>query len=320
MSVSSIRDKRAAENGSKQLNERLPFYFSLAILFTAPLYFAAVQPWVWPIYAVAMGLVYLLDCFSGTEAAGAISWRGTAGITVFFCLDPVAVYSIAGFCPADIQLPENWVGGRGGRAWRFVLGWNSISYHPPGITFLVDFSYYAGAFLSSTKKETWASAQFACFHGNGIGVGFFGNRIWHHSGLDSLGGGPLAQHPLCGQCRGTYINRNHFAGFLIMLFPLVLGYALSFGSWEKQTRKRTFRSTVDQVQSSPPLILGVILVCMIVAVLFSKSRAGITGMGVGFITFTILVRMGLGRLPLGFWDGDLFCVRTNLALWFPDRV
>jgi len=33
--------------------------------------------------------------------------------------------------------------------------------------------------------------------------------------------------------RGTFVNRNHFAGFLEICFPLALGYVLSLGDWSK---------------------------------------------------------------------------------------
>ncbi len=33
-----------------------------------------------------------------------------------------------------------------------------------------------------------------------------------------------------GSARGTYINRNHFAGFIEMILPLGLGYTLSLGN------------------------------------------------------------------------------------------
>ncbi len=32
-----------------------------------------------------------------------------------------------------------------------------------------------------------------------------------------------------GDARGTFINRNHFAGFIEMVWPLALGYTLAMG-------------------------------------------------------------------------------------------
>ena len=110
-----------------------------------------------------------------------------------------------------------------------------------------------------------------------------------------------------GDARGTYINRNHFAGFIEMAFPLCLGYTLSLGDWSVKNKKekQRLKSRLSSDQFSPPLLLGVILVMMLVALLFSRSRAGIAGMGIGFLVFTLLVRLGSGRLPMGFLLGAI---------------
>ncbi len=40
--------------------EKMAFYLSCVIIATVPVYFAAVQAWIWPFYAAAMMLAYIL--------------------------------------------------------------------------------------------------------------------------------------------------------------------------------------------------------------------------------------------------------------------
>jgi len=37
----------------------MAFYLSCVVIATVPIYFAAVQPWVWPFYAAAMMLTFI---------------------------------------------------------------------------------------------------------------------------------------------------------------------------------------------------------------------------------------------------------------------
>jgi O-antigen ligase len=88
-----------------------------------------------------------------------------------------------------------------------------------------------------------------------------------------------------GTARGTYINRNHFAGLIEMVWPLALGL-----------NKQIF------------LALGIVI--MLLALLLSRSRAGIAGVFIGFLTFILLSRSANKRLPRGFWvmSGAILCI------------
>ncbi|MBW1957226.1 MAG: O-antigen ligase family protein [Deltaproteobacteria bacterium] len=101
-----------------------------------------------------------------------------------------------------------------------------------------------------------------------------------------------------GDARGTYINRNHFAGFIEMILPLSLGYTLALGNWKEKLSLKALMST-DRPNFQFFLTIG--LAVMVLALLFSKSRAGITGWGLGFLTFVILVHSGSNGIPRSFW-------------------
>ncbi|MCJ7700590.1 MAG: O-antigen ligase family protein, partial [Anaerolineales bacterium] len=107
--------------------------------------------------------------------------------------------------------------------------------------------------------------------------------------------------------RGTFINRNHFAGFMEMVWPLVLGYTLALGDWQRKGNhygnnwKKKLKAILSSDRLHHQLLLSLGIVIMLLALLFSKSRAGIGGAFVGFLTFVVLSGSGNKRLPLGFW-------------------
>ncbi len=101
-----------------------------------------------------------------------------------------------------------------------------------------------------------------------------------------------------GDARGTFINRNHFAGFIEMVWPLAIGYTLALGYRGKENNFRKLLAS-DRINKQILLALGMVI--MLLALLLSRSRAGITGAFIGFLTFILLSRSADKRLPLGFW-------------------
>jgi O-antigen ligase len=92
-----------------------------------------------------------------------------------------------------------------------------------------------------------------------------------------------------GDARGTFINRNHFAGFIEMVWPLFLGFTMAQGGWgQGHTLKKILAS--ERLNRQALLALGVVV--LLLALLFSRSRAGIAGALMGFLTFILLTRSG----------------------------
>jgi len=98
---------------------------------------------------------------------------------------------------------------------------------------------------------------------------------------------------------GTFVNRNHFAGYLEMIIPLALGLLLSrldvFGG------TRTWRDRVARLVSKGAavnILLGVGLVVMAFAVLRSNSRSGVIILGFIFVLFFEFTAFHFGRKRL----------------------
>jgi len=101
-----------------------------------------------------------------------------------------------------------------------------------------------------------------------------------------------------GSARGTFVNRNNFAGFMEMTWPLALGFTLAQGGWRKGDSLRKMLSS-DRLNQQALLALGIVV--MVLALFFSGSRAGITGGVMGFLTFIFLVQPGIKRAGFFPW-------------------
>ena len=80
-----------------------------------------------------------------------------------------------------------------------------------------------------------------------------------------------------GSVTGTFVNRNHLAGFLEMAFPLSLGYLLAKGRFFLMERGLGWRRKLlwfSQESLQGTLILGLGTVLIGLALVFTKSRSG----------------------------------------------
>jgi O-antigen ligase len=92
-----------------------------------------------------------------------------------------------------------------------------------------------------------------------------------------------------------------------MVWPLALGYTLAMGFRGKEVNIRKLLAS-DRLNKQILLALGMAL--MLLALLLSRSRAGIIGAFIGFLTFILLARTSEKKLPLGFWimSGAMACL------------
>lgn len=142
-------------------------------------------------------------------------------------------------------------------------------------------------------------------------------------GLMQYGAGPKS--PLhfgssnANTATGTWLNRDHYAGFLEMVFPVALALlAATVGmnrkkghqksSWRK---KLAFMSTVKGSQAT---IFAFILILMILALIFTKSRAGVGLAMVGLFISMFVFSHRLGGNNVYGSVGTIVAVIFILAL------
>lgn len=93
-----------------------------------------------------------------------------------------------------------------------------------------------------------------------------------------------------GQARiaGTFVNHNHFAGYLEMLVPLTFGLLLAqLESHSSSTPGRVLIKWVDD-KYLKTLLFGVLIVVLSLALFFSGSRGGVLSFSAGMIGFCLL--------------------------------
>ena len=98
---------------------------------------------------------------------------------------------------------------------------------------------------------------------------------------------------LSSSVTGTFINRNYFAGYLLMVIPLSLGFLFS----REAIRRGGFRGWRHQLSSldGKTLLIGFGVIIMILGLLFSASRMGILSLLISFSLISLLFRGSQGE-------------------------
>lgn len=120
------------------------------------------------------------------------------------------------------------------------------------------------------------------------------------------------------EATGTFVNRNHFAGYLAMSLPLALALALP----ERRVRARgeSFRKRfLRWTSSSGPSVLFAALatVAMWIGVILSYSRTGLAAALAGTLVLGVLGRMARRSIPL---IAVVLLVPTLALLWLQIRT
>jgi O-antigen ligase len=98
--------------------------------------------------------------------------------------------------------------------------------------------------------------------------------LMHLSGAQGEFFGAVINHG--AQASGTYVNRNHFAGYLEMTLALGIGLLIAgISSRRADTWKRFFRDTLEWVLS-PKMVLRLSLCVLVIALTTTHSRMGNT--------------------------------------------
>ena len=78
-----------------------------------------------------------------------------------------------------------------------------------------------------------------------------------------------------GKATGTFINRNHLAGYLEMSLALGIGFLLSQSARYRGSWRQRLRQTIDTILS-PKVIMRLLLAVMVIALVLTRSRMGNT--------------------------------------------
>jgi O-antigen ligase len=281
---------------------RIVFIIVVFVVATIPLLFAGVQPWVWSFYGLCMLSAFVV--FLWHSKASSVSRRFASGygiaVTLFFasgllaCL-PVPPAVLGRVCQARYNiLATAWVHLEDSPSWQ------TISYMPDKslawlvfllsltLLFIILKNFFAKtAALKRLVFVIICVALVEAIYGLIQALVPSMGILW----VDYIQAG-------MGSARGTFVNRNNFAGFMEMTWPLALGFVLAQGGWRQGDSLRNMLSS-DRLNRQALLALGIVV--MVLALFFSGSRAGITGGVVGFLTFILLVQSGIKRKGVFPW-------------------
>jgi O-antigen ligase len=119
------------------------------------------------------------------------------------------------------------------------------------------------------------------------------------------------------EATGTYINHNHFAGFIELTFPFVLATVFYyFQIWQDSRRRRTrVDPNTTSASSIQAVLYSFLLAVALVAVIFSKSRAGIVAAVVALIFLAVLTQFKTRRKAWTLGLGVFMLIAIGYGLW-----
>ena len=93
---------------------------------------------------------------------------------------------------------------------------------------------------------------------------------------------------LMSSVMGTFINRNYFAGYLLLVIPLSIGFLLARQASQSQ-EYRGWRQRLASLDGKT-VLLGFAIILMILGLLFSASRMGIISLLLSFSFLALVFR------------------------------
>jgi len=159
-----------------------------------------------------------------------------------------------------------------------LAAWRPISVSPPdtlcGLAFLAAFSLLALAVFRELGSHPWRRRLPATV----VGTGLFITVV---AFVQAVSPEP---HRLYGLWRprwdwavfGPYVNRSHFAGYLVMALPLAIGFALeAWGRLRAAWRRRRGPLALGDAEGAAAVRASVVVMVLAAGLLASGSRGGI---------------------------------------------
>jgi O-antigen ligase len=298
------------------LTNKIVFWGVCLVIFLVPLPFGAVDEWAVFGFEAATFVLFVLHIVGVGRADESECRAGAAGRYLFPpWLRLLSALTLGVPVLQLVPLPFSVVGAVSPRAavvWKSLFpgasgagaaagGWVTISlipnltlYELVRYIFYFLFGYLVFKHVNTRKRvQTFVLVLFAgaCFQA------FYGLAEFFGGTQRILG---FQREAYLDSVTGTFINRNHFAGFLEMIFPLSVGYLLARASFFSMRRGGTFREKVlwfSQERLQKAIIFGIVPVILGMGIFFSRSRTGIFGFFASlFLMFAALSVTG-GRRP-----------------------
>ncbi|MGB9698717.1 MAG: O-antigen ligase family protein [Thermodesulfobacteriota bacterium] len=275
------------------------------LLIFTPLAWGAIEIWAFSIMEIGVLIVIALFTIQQFFIWPSINWRSYSPFSVppsviwlstFFLsilllqMVPLPSEILRIISPKTYQLRQQLMSFPGFSSWPADLGPISIFPFATKIEFWKWLTLF-GLFFTLLR---WPK-----FHSGGrtskqlivliilVGVGeasygFFEFFSGHHYILSLKG------TFLMSSVMGTFINRNYFAGYLLLVIPLSIGFLLSRQA-SQPNQYRGWRHRLAALDGKT-LLLGFAIIIMILGLLFSASRMGIISLLLSFSFLSLVFR------------------------------
>ena len=270
-------------------------YFIIA---TVGLLFGAVQPWITGLYALLMILAFGVSMWQG-----GLLWRpgpwvwATVGVflaVTLFQMIPLPAGGLSVLSPFREKMLAETAGILGTKMESSALAY-SVYQAFARWGFVICLVLFFWVCVSLGKDRKTFKRMVWVFLGLGVFEALYGLvqvlipdvGVWWVP----------ADFAYYGCARGTYINRNSFAGLMEMMWPVALGVSLAQGEWEEG---KGIKDLMAEEHVGRQVVMFVLVALMVLVLLFSRSRAGILGFFVGMIVLFLLLRTVSGRFRWGF--------------------
>ena len=269
---------------------------SLFVIGTIPILFGAVQPWIWSFYGLLALTAFIIFLFTIQDNSFLFYISHfNKNLILFFIWSlllcttvPQSLVSLLSPTRFEIHSESQALIGN-------YATWETISYLSKNAlswwVFLLSLMLFYIVLQNLCKDRRMLKRIVFVMIGIGVLEAIYGliqalvpsmGVLW----VDYV-------HDYMGNARGTFINRNHFAGFVEMVWPLILAYAISI-----TYRGRSFKKALayDFLNRQALMALGIVV--LILALLLSRSRAGFVGCFIGFVTFWFMARPTMRQITL----------------------
>ena len=274
------------------MSQLLPISISFFIIATVPIPFAAVQPWVWSFYAMMMIIAFVTGVGIKRPPDYSHNRFSKIGMAIFFVWSlflsiplPPSILSV--LSPVRVEkLAKAWEL-TGSAAIR-----QAISYSPQDNlawwTFLLSLMLFYLVIRSLCYNKKILKQIVVIMVAVGLMEAIYGmiqalvpsmGVLW----VDYV-------HAYLGSARGTFINRNNFAGFIEMVWPLALGLTLSMTG-----QIHSIKMVLHSDRLNRQALMALCIIVFLLTLILTRSRAGILGGIVGFVAFFLMARPGMRR-------------------------
>jgi len=267
-----------------------PKRISLFIIATIPLPFAAVQPWVWTFYGLLMVMVFLVGLWTRPSISPAPFSNQKKTLAVFFIW---SLFLCLPLPPSILSLLSPLRAATLNEAWSLTGDsptWQALSCLPREAlarwTFLLSLGLFGSVVHDLCKERKTLRQMVFIMIAVGMAEAIYGLIQALVPSMGVLWVDYIQEY--MGTARGTFINRNHFAGFIEMVWPLALAVTLAMTG-----QARSFKAALGSDRLNRQALMALCIIVFLLSLILTRSRAGIISGLVGFFVFSIMVRPGL---------------------------